>query len=387
MKIFLKKLSAVVDWVKNMFRVIITGSITSVILALLAIVISVLSGHLSVGVLSTPKQPTDENLNLFQGLYSLELFPLLLILSIVFIILFLLHDNFVKTGIVKERDNLYRTIRSMPPIGIMSEFSELYKRTVAYISEHTKTKEFLDKSPAEKLVQIDDSIRLCTDALSSLAYAFQRNNKARFAANVMTYHPVEILEEENDKEAVLNLLDNMIENRSFDGLQGYLMLDKNLTSSTDDPNDSFAVDKYAENFALPVPDSTHSRHNNSLLRVLLGAPYALFFGEYIVDDTREIKSAIRTKCDLPASIGENVHKYFTESEQGKLVRSFISQRFTRFDENLNKRVALGVVNVHCNQVKLFEEDEVARSFIALSQPFLDLIAKLLIRRDKLQSEK
>lgn len=386
LNLFFSILSAVVDWVRKIFCVIITGSITSVTLALLATVISVLSGHLFADVVRILKQPIDKNPSLFKQLVVLELFPFFVVLICIFILLFLLHDYFVKSGVEKERANLYRTIRSMPPIGIMGKFSELYRKTTEYITNNTKTNEFDGKLPNEKLALIDDSIRLCTDALSSLAYAFQRDNKARFAANVMTYHLIDSLKEDSDKEAVLDLLDNMIETRSFDGLQGYLMLDKRLTSSTDDPNDSFAVDELAENFALPVPDSIHSRHNDKLLRVLPGAPYALFFGEHIVDDTHEIKSAIRSGCDLATSISENIHKYFTECDPGKAIRSFVSLRFTRFNEELNEHVALGVVNVHCDQVKLFEEDDVARSFIALSQPFLDLIAKLLIRRDELQSE-
>lgn len=375
------------EWINGTFKEFVCGVITGVfgaiVLALLATVISVLSGYLFPEVLGVLKLKHSPENSLWTSLFLLELFNLYITIIVSFIVLFGLREYLTTANLKNEREKLHQTIRSMPPIGIMSKFKKLYDFATNYIAGQTLGSENQGKEKLEQLKAIDDSIRLCTDALSSLAFNFQKDDLARFAANVMTYHSVEGLGDE-DKARVLNLLDGMIELPSFDGIKGYLMLDKALTSSTT-IDSSFAVDELAENFALPIPELVHSRHNSSLSRLLPGAPVALEFGVYIIEDTHTIRDEINLKCDIPTSIGDNIHKYFTETDAGRAIRSFISLRLTRFNHDINERSPLGVVNIHCDKVKLFADDEVARSFVALSQPFLDLIAKLIFRRYELQT--
>jgi len=284
----------------------------------------------------------------------------------------------------KKRSELLNTIRTTPPPDVLDGFGGSYSSILMFIESQINISH---RDGEERRQTIDNGIRLCLDSLSVFASNFQRSARyTRYGANIMLFIPVENISEEG-RDDFLNKMQPYLERRTFEGLQGVLNLELDLSASNDNPNNSFERDDKLVPLALPIPEPEKSIHNGKQ-RYLPGAPTAFFEGNFIVDDTRlflrRYDDDERDKyCEIPRSLMEKTHEYFVEGSEdsgGGLVRSFISL-LIKENEFQNSR-KLGVINIHCDRPCVFEDNWVSDSFMIFTKPVLIQIVKLLKMREQ-----
>lgn len=326
----------------------------------------------------------------------------------VFVPMFLFRELSVAHEARKKSTELLYTIRTMPPLNIMEGFQVLYSGIIEFCENEvekgatdtntsvsdTNTSVSDQKAGTSdpdtdavdsKTDAVDCGIRLCLSSLCALARNFERSyEKTRYAANIMTYIEVGHIPGDS-RERLLNAMSSLQEVPSFEGLEGVLYLQNELSASTDSGSDSLNSDPLlTKELAIPIPQLRYNKATGRP-RFLPGASEAMVKGNYIIDDTHKILSQYdeggTDYRDLPLTIFENIDKYYRDDEMGKFVRSFLSIRITEAEGESER--CLGVVNVHCHRADIFKDDWVYRSFLGLAAPIVTQLRYLLKKREVL----
>jgi GAF domain-containing protein len=248
-------------------------------------------------------------------------------------------------------------IKTMPPTDLMDEYSdsveECYRFTIAAI--------YQANPPVRN--DVVNSTQAILRWVASTAWAYDRRKRnARYAANIMLYRPVGLVDATSARVKSL-----LIHEVSFDFGQwkGLLYLNPELSSSTD----AAGKDASLAEFALPVPLHLRKRVGaREMLKALPGAPIAIETGvsDYY-RDTWTIKDWFQTEADFTAEQQEKLSSYFTDTQTK--VRSFLS--IPLYDAG---QQAFAVLNIHSDQVDMLgaSDDSIAQ-FVCLIQPFVEMI--------------
>ncbi len=301
-----------------------------------------------------------------------------------FAVLFYLRERATSIHADKRESELLSAIRTMPPANVMQSFEIAYK---LFLSRVEESDQIVVEGGNGNLDQIDEGIRNGLDAMTVLAADFQRTPGTRYAANIMLFRATPDIQD-HEREAVFERLGPYVDGQSLDGLAGILDLLPELSASTDDQDDSFDPDPSLKPMALPVPREERSK-NNGQKRYLPGAPTALVEGRYLIDDTHRLLAIYETQreYDLPPGIFQKIDSYFRETNEGQMVRSFMSLMLYYRDPGLvGDEIAIGVVNIHSDRVNLFANRELAAHYESLCQPFILGLARMIRNRKKLQEQ-
>jgi hypothetical protein len=295
----------------------------------------------------------------------------------VFSALFLAREIAIGKTLKQERIDLYKAISHSPSPQLMEKFAEVYDLLTRAASKVETSKQDV----------LDREIVLGLGGLIALLKAYQPSwsgtNSARIVASIMIYKPIAEIAEAR-RPAMLDALKPFLFNPgTFTGLAGVLEVIPSFSLVEFDEN-AVGIDEDLAPLVLPIPENRASPHNRNLSRILLGSPTAYLEKSTNINDTHGLRQIYqdRSKYDIPNSVIENEHRFFTETEQGKLVRSIFS---IRFGEEGAGSVS-GVLNFHCDKVGLFLNDHLTSNFIALSKPIVHRLEELLNKRLKVSQE-
>ncbi len=263
----------------------------------------------------------------------------------------------------QEFENLFRT---MPPAAFLATFREHYRICVPLIGE----------------AGTEESVRFVLRSISLLAQLFDRSPEgAQYAANVMLYFPMDNV---NESDLASWDIKFMAKDQDPKTLRGVIVLKACYSTTASDESaspDSNVTLPDDKSFALPVPKTTYdSIAGQPRPKFLPGAPkvmVTLLDGDEATNaqsgyqDASKLANWCETKGSFDPGVIEEVREYFAESESIHL-RSFVS-----FPLELSSGVAIGVVNVHCNQPNRVGTEGALTHLGPLMAPFLNLVAGLV----------
>lgn len=371
----MKIVSGILSFLWRAYIILFSSPLTALVLTALSIVVA-LTGSLSTNSLKcswplfniVPSNTCASQISIFSDVILVGFWVSL----ICFCFIFLNREISVAVKAHEKEIKLIDTVRTMPPSDIMPKYAALYRNILLYIEENVKE----NQPPAEK--DIDNAIRLSLAALTSLVSSFhQKMGRPRYAANIMTYVSLDSIAE-SDRESIQKGLMRFTESQSFEGIDGVLWLQGELSSSTDNETGEMDKDPHLENdIAIPIPDPNYSAPSGRP-RFLPGAAAAFMLGDHSVEDTHALLEQYEESNywnEIPRSVFEKIDRYFKENAGGKKVRSFISIRIS--NSPTENALPLGVVTIHCDERKLFVSDWAYESFLALAAPITWQISELL----------
>lgn len=308
--------------------------------------------------------------NLHSGFFYTALF--------LFFMIFVLREREV-ANIIKRKDlELQDTLRTMPPEGVLEKHDENYRLVRAYLDRFVYTNRWSNDPPTfPDTKTINMAIRLCLDSLCTTAKKFEKFHiNSRYAANIMLYY-------ENDGQLktgnIKNLSLGALTPSTMPNYPGFLDMDKELTSCTND-KDSFSKDNEVRRLIIPVPADSRSGEIQKFHR---GAQEA-FLGDYgydYIEDTHMLDC--KDDNVLENNFELSRQKYFTDTDDGKLIRSFISIAINHPDYQNGKweDSRVGVINIHHNHSNLFATKKHEYDYFSLIQHIVSEISYLILLRE------
>ncbi len=292
-------------------------------------------------------------------------------LLILFSILFYFRHAAVhksQNKLIDQTIHLETLIKTLPPDGFLTEFSNIYKLCNQAAKEAAFT---VDDETEIDIKDIELAIRVVLDGVVALAYVFDgKPHNTRYAANIMCYKEIDKLTEPeiDDVASRIQFIEPGVNIRE---LKGVLDLDPILSTTTEttDP----LHDDDLRNFALPLPENYRS-DNGERYRILPGAPMAFELNQMsIYPETNKLAHWCRENGDFSPSLCDTVEAYFS-SDAAQKIKSFASMPLCGIG-NYNK---IGVLNIHRDTPGLLEEKEPVKQFFPLMQPFLLLLVELIL---------
>lgn len=292
------------------------------------------------------------------------------ILTLAFVALFtgMLHYRERQTQkaqreLINKSDELEETIRTLPPEGFLSLFSEKFTEA------HDVYKTLL--LPEATKEELELSIRGILLGILRLTEHFDRKMDGHlYAANIMIFNQSYKQDENISKELLKNLtfadedLDPM-------KLHGLLYLHHRL--STNSNNDDSVPDEYIDKIllTLPVRNKAKSKETNKF-KVLPGAPIAIALNApNIYFNARTICDWFRKEGDFDETIVSQVSDYFNKGH-GKEIKSFFSLPLS-----CDGAEPIAVLNIHKNVTHMLSKKDQFDLYREVMSPFLAMLSELV----------
>jgi hypothetical protein len=175
--------------------------------------------------------------------------------------------------------------------------------------------------------------------------------------------------------------------RSFDELQGMLVLDLDFALAlSKETSEGVRFDDNATPLRLPVLQPEFYLDKYGRNNVLPGAPevYCCPVEPVICKDTRNLASDWRSNSGLRPEIADEIEAYF-KTEQGKLVRSFVSLPVLEPPESMGKYAKIvGVINIHSNKPDILGQ-RAKELFFPLATTFTLMLGAVVRKLNRLEA--
>lgn len=235
-------------------------------------------------------------------------------------------------------------------LGVCHEIAPRLTQTIATVvtTRHVKDKK---RTPQDRQRYLRSSAEsVLTEAVSTVASIAPRQPNERYAANIMRMVPSTFIHGAFGERVTAALKIEEVP-PTWSAVRGVLLLDPQLSISSDDLGPDPMVGDFAFLLPLPLPDGTF-RQDGFLMP---GAPTAFFTKRLTaVDQLRLLAECQATSNVLSDGGMERMRSYLT-SAQGRHVQSFISHPLLADTKYLPK----AVLNVHTN-TRALDLDEAQR---------------------------
>jgi len=290
---------------------------------------------------------------------------------LIFAFTFLSREWSVDKQRVESEKRLEETIRTMPPRGFVLEFAR-------YFEQCHKAVRALEKEEKATREQIRPIVRVVLSSIAHLARRFDGAEGSMYAANIMLYY-LNAQSWRDNSGVTSELSIKFVERDTATERLPVLVMDKTLSASTKSVPSGTQPDPDMNDLpdiALPVPneDQGGRTDDGKRWRVLPGAPLTFFTLEpNAYQDTEELGKWCREHGDFSESVCSQVDQYFGQELAKSGIRSFASIPIASVDD----KIAIGVLNLHCNRVGILNDPGAPSQFFPLVRPFTTLLADSL----------
>lgn len=373
----------------NAVRTMLRHPVCSAGLALFAIVLGLLASLLHEKILSAWPFPyfSDEEIHKWGDVVheAAVFWILILLFAIVFALREMVRstDNEeIRTGFHQQLDRVIYVTEYTPPPEFYSQFERYFKEAVTVAD---KAIELVRSATVTGINPLTEPVRLVQDFILQLTRLWDITAAAEtvsdlvYRSNIMWYLPKDTNLGEEAQSRIYELSKKFYEYEGaaqlFRDVDGFLIVDSEM--STKEKTDGQKDDEIENLLLLCFVDQSRPSKN------LLGAPIAAITGEMsYVNDTSEMARFAKKQRVFSRGELTNIDSYYQGDNKG---RSIISVPiFAKYDV-AEARPPMGVLNIYRDQAGIMGSKGRATQFALIVTPFVNLIRRLMLERQRQQS--